>query len=55
MAETTDWQPYRNMGLDLARGPDKTAWRCFCGKSGIVTDDDQGCDAHGCPVREALS
>lgn len=45
---------YAYSGLDLARGPDRTAWRCFCGKSGVVSDEPVPCDQWGCPAKEFL-
>lgn len=59
---STTWEPQHYgpedgraySGLDLARGPDRTAWRCSCGKSGSdVSEID--CNDWGCPTREFLT
>lgn len=41
-------------GLDLSRGPDKTAWRCNCGRSGVLNEAPIDCDRWGCPAKELL-
>lgn len=42
-------------GLDIGRGDSKTAWRCFCGRNGVVDEADIGCERWGCPAKEFLS
>lgn len=61
-ATTPDWERkhygredrFVYSGLDIARGNSKTAWRCFCGQSGIVDETKTGCDKWGCPAKEFL-
>lgn len=41
-------------GLDIAAGPDSTAWRCFCGQTDTV-GNEVTCDRWGCPAKEFLT